>query len=103
MSFWITLISGVIVTAGTGVALGAALGLTGLFILQFYSNGATSVAIDAIWNVFNSFTLSAVPMFILLGEILLRSGISERAYSAFAPVFRRVPGGLLHTLSLIHI
>ena len=42
MSFWITLISGVIVTAGTGVALGAALGLTGLFILQFYSNGATS-------------------------------------------------------------
>lgn len=97
MSFWITLISGVIVTAGTGVALGAALGLTGLFILQFYSNGATSVAIDAIWNVFNSFTLSAVPMFILLGEILLRSGISERAYSAFAPVFRRVPGGLLHT------
>ena len=62
MSFWITLISGVIVTAGTGVALGAALGLTGLFILQFYSNGATSVAIDAIWNVFNSFTLSAVPM-----------------------------------------
>jgi len=91
------LVGGVIATAGTGVALGAALGITGLFILQFYSNGATSVAIDAIWNVFNSFTLSAVPMFILLGEILLRSGISEKAYSAFSPVFRRIPGGLLHT------
>jgi tripartite ATP-independent transporter DctM subunit len=36
-------------------------------------------------------------MFILLGEILLRSGISEKAYSAFSPVFRRIPGGLLHT------
>ncbi len=83
--------------AGSGVALGAALGITGLIILYFFSNGATSLAIDAIWSVFNSFTLSAVPMFILLGEILLRSGISERAYSAFEPLFRRVPGGLLHT------
>jgi tripartite ATP-independent transporter DctM subunit len=77
--------------------LGVALGITGLIILYFFSNGATSLAIDAIWGVFNSFTLSAVPMFILLGEILLRSGISEKAYSAFAPLFRRVPGGLLHT------
>lgn len=95
--FWTTLIGGLIATASTGVALGAALGITGLIILHFFSNGATSLAIDAIWSVFNSFTLSAVPMFILLGEILLRSGISEKAYSAFSPLFRRVPGGLLHT------
>ncbi|MCV6576672.1 MAG: TRAP transporter large permease [Cohaesibacter sp.] len=97
MSFWFVLIGGVVATASTGVALGAALGLVGLIILYFFSNGATSLAIDAIWSVFNSFTLSAVPMFILLGEILLRSGISEKAYSAFAPVFRKIPGGLLHT------
>ncbi|TDQ64398.1 tripartite ATP-independent transporter DctM subunit [Maritalea mobilis] len=97
MLFWATLIGGLMTTAGTSVALGAALGLTGLIILHFFSNGATSLAVDAIWNVFNSFTLSAVPMFILLGEILLRSGISQKAYSAFSPIFRRVPGGLLHT------
>tara|TARA_B100000767_G_scaffold40598_1_gene34314 strand:- start:922 stop:2214 length:1293 start_codon:yes stop_codon:yes gene_type:complete len=97
MSLWLTLVGGVVVMAGSGVALGAALGITGLIILYFFSNGATSLAIDAIWSVFNSFTLSAVPMFILLGEILLRSGISDRAYSAFEPLFRRVPGGLLHT------
>jgi tripartite ATP-independent transporter DctM subunit len=95
--FWTTLIGGLVFTAGTGMALGAALGLTGLVILHFFSNGATSLAVDAIWNVFNSFTLSAVPVFILLGEILLRSGVSERAYTAFSPMFRRVPGGLLHT------
>lgn len=95
--FWANLIGIMVVTASTGVALGAALGLTGLVLLQVYSNGATSLAVDAIWSVFNSFTLSAVPLFILLGEILLRSGVSGRAYSAFAPVFRRVPGGLLHT------
>lgn len=97
MLFWATLIGGLVTTAGTSVALGAALGLTGLLILHFFSNGATSLAIDSIWNVFNSFTLSAVPMFILLGEILLRSGISQKAYSAFVPIFRKVPGGLLHT------
>ena len=97
MSLWLTLIGGIVIIAGSGVALGVALGITGLIILYFFSNGATSLAIDAIWGVFNSFTLSAVPMFILLGEILLRSGISEKAYSAFAPLFRKVPGGLLHT------
>lgn len=92
-----TLIGMLVSTAATGVALGAALGITGLTILYFFVNGATSLAVDAIWDVFNSFVLSAVPMFILLGEILLRSGISERIYSAFSPVFRKVPGGLLHS------
>jgi C4-dicarboxylate transporter, DctM subunit len=95
--FWANLIGIMVVSASTGVALGAALGLTGLVLLHVYSNGATSLAVDAIWSVFNSFTLSAVPLFILLGEILLRSGVSSRAYSALAPLFRRVPGGLLHT------
>lgn len=95
--FFTTLIGLLFASASTGVALGAALGLTGLVILHFFAGGATSLAVDAIWNVFNSFTLSAVPMFVLLGEILLRSGVSERAYTAFTPVFRRIPGGLLHT------
>lgn len=86
-----------VVTAATGAALGAALGLTGFLLLHFFANGATSLAVNAIWNVFNSFTLSAIPLFILLGEILLHSGISQRAYTAFKPAFARVPGGLLHT------
>lgn len=95
--FWTTLIGVMVAGASTGVALGAALGLTGLVLLHYFSNGATSLAVDAIWSVFNSFTLSAVPVFILLGEILLRSGVSNRVYSAFSPVFSKVPGGLLHT------
>ena len=96
-TFWGVLIGGLVVLAGSGVALGAALGLTGLLILQFLANSATFVAIDAVWNVLNSFTLSAIPLFIMLGEIMLRSGISEKIYIALSPVFQRVPGGLLHT------
>lgn len=95
--FWGVLVGGLIVLAGSGLALGAALGLTGLLILQFIAGGSTFVAIDAVWNVLNSFTLSAIPLFIMLGEIMLRSGISNRVYSALSPVFQRVPGGLLHT------
>jgi len=96
-SFWSVLLGGLIVLAGSGLALGAALGLTGLLILRFIANGSTFVAVDAVWNVLNSFTLSAIPLFIMLGEIMLRSGLSDRIYSALSPVFKRVPGGLLHT------
>ena len=96
-SFWGVLLGGLTVLAGSGLALGAALGLTGLMILHFVSNGATFVAVDAVWNVLNSFTLSAIPLFIMLGEIMLRSGVSEKIYTALTPLFQRVPGGLLHT------
>lgn len=95
--FWSILLGGITVLAGSGLALGAALGLTGLLLLQFAAGGSTFVAVDAVWNVLNSFTLSAIPLFIILGEIMLRSGISERVYAALTPVFQHVPGGLLHT------
>ena len=95
--FWSILLGGITILAGSGLALGAALGLTGLLLLQFSAGGSTFVAVDAVWNVLNSFTLSAIPLFIILGEIMLRSGISERVYAALSPVFQRVPGGLLHT------
>jgi len=96
-AFWGLLLGGLTVLAGSGLALGAALGLTGLLILHFIANGSTFVAIDAVWNVLNSFTLSAIPLFIMLGEIMLRSGLSDRIYTALSPVFKSVPGGLLHT------
>lgn len=95
--FWGVLLGGLTVLAGSGLALGAALGLTGFLILQYVAGGATFVAIDAVWNVLNSFTLSAIPLFIMLGEIMLRSGVSKKIYTALSPLFQRVPGGLLHT------
>lgn len=95
--FWSVLVGGLTVFAGSGLALGAALGLTGLLILHFLAGGSTFVAVDAVWNVLNSFTLSAIPLFIMLGEIMLRSGVSQKIYAALTPMFMRIPGGLLHT------
>ncbi len=50
-----------------------------------------------IWGVQNENILTAIPLFILLGELLLRSGIADRMYGALALWLNRLPGGLLHT------
>ncbi|MEJ8473821.1 TRAP transporter large permease [Roseibium algae] len=50
-----------------------------------------------IWGVQNENLLTAIPLFILLGELLLRSGIADRMYGALSLWFARLPGGLLHT------
>ncbi|MCE7029615.1 TRAP transporter large permease [Jiella avicenniae] len=49
------------------------------------------------WGSADSFTLAAIPLFILMAEILLASGLSERLYNGVAPFMKRLPGGLLHT------
>ena len=49
---------------------------------------------DIVWNTVNSFTLTAVPLFVLMGEIILRSGASSRFYKGVAVLLNRVPGNL---------
>jgi tripartite ATP-independent transporter DctM subunit len=93
-----TLLGGMtLATVMTGAVLGAALGLTGFAVLYFFSGGATNLGVQAVWNTFNSYTLTAIPLFILLGEILVASGLARNVYRAMSPLFARLPGGLLHT------
>ena len=49
------------------------------------------------WSVMNENLLTAIPLFILLGEIMLRSGMADRMYGAMALWLNRLPGALLHT------
>ncbi|WP_046862776.1 TRAP transporter large permease [Microvirga massiliensis] len=51
---------------------------------------------SVIWSVQNENLLTAIPLFILLGEILLRSGLADRMYIALSVWLGRLPGGLLH-------
>lgn len=51
---------------------------------------------EIFWKVSNEFTLTSVPLFVLLGEILLRAGVAERMYASVALWLNRLPGGLLH-------
>lgn len=94
---WLIICVGLTVIAVTGMPIGIGLALTGLSILRFVAGGGEMLAITAVWNVFTDFTLSAVPLFIFMGEILLVSGVSTRIYNAVAPLFAGVPGKLLHT------
>ncbi|GAA4217555.1 tripartite ATP-independent transporter DctM subunit [Sagittula marina] len=50
-----------------------------------------------LWGTSNEPVLTAIPLFILLGELLLRSGLADRMYGALALWLGRLPGGLLHT------
>ncbi|UUZ66645.1 TRAP transporter large permease subunit [Polaromonas sp. P2-4] len=50
-----------------------------------------------VWGVHNESLLTSIPLFILLGELLLRSGIADRMYIALSAWLGRLPGGLLHT------
>lgn len=76
------------------VALGAA-GIIGLFLVD----GARSVRVVASisWGSMNSLELAAVPLFLFMGELLMRTGLSRRFYQGAAVWLARAPGGLLHT------
>ncbi|MFW5679254.1 MAG: TRAP transporter large permease [Pseudomonadota bacterium] len=49
------------------------------------------------WSNLNNFVLTAIPLFILLGELLLRAGLTERMYTSLSDWVRGLPGRLLHT------
>lgn len=50
-----------------------------------------------IWSSLNSPSILAIPLFMLLGELLLRGGIADKMFDALAVWLDRLPGGLLHT------
>jgi tripartite ATP-independent transporter DctM subunit len=49
------------------------------------------------WGTLNKFLLVAIPLYVLMGEILVRGGVTERMYVALADWLKGLPGGLLHT------
>ncbi len=94
---WAALFGGLGLTVLSGAMLGAALGLTGFGILHFFGGGATRLGVQAVFNVLGEFTLTAIPLFILLGDVLVASGLAGGVYKALSPLFSRLRGGLLHT------
>lgn len=82
----------------SGIYIGAALGVLGLIVGFVFSDRPFWLFIgQTIWNPSSSFVLVAVPLFLLMGEILLRAGLSDRLYRALNVWTHRLPGGLLHT------
>ncbi len=83
---------------GAGIYVGAALGVLALIAGFTFSDRPFWLFIgQTIWNPSSSFVLVGVPLFLLMGEILLRAGLSERLYRSLNVWMNRLPGGLLHT------
>jgi len=83
---------------GAGIYVAAALGVLGLIVgFAFSDRPFWNFLGQTVWTPSSSFVLVAVPLFLLMGEILLRAGLSERLYRALNVWLDRLPGGLLHT------
>jgi len=80
------------------IPVAAGLLLLGVVLDYGYSFLPLRLAIGEItWSTSTNFILFAIPLFILLGEILLRSGIAERMYAAMTHWLSWLPGGLMHS------
>ena len=80
------------------IPVAAVLGTLGLVLDRSYSMLPLSRAVGEIgWVSSTDVILVAIPLFILLGEILLRSGIAERMYAAATHWLSWLPGGLMHS------
>src|SRR5471030_2854732 len=68
---------------GAGIYIAAALGILGLLIgFTFSDRPFWNFAGEVIWNPSHNYVFVAVPLFLLMGEILLRAGLSDRLYKA---------------------
>jgi tripartite ATP-independent transporter DctM subunit len=89
------LLLGILLAAGFWIGLAMLLsGIAGL--LMFGAPNVTGLASSTVFAAINSWPLTALPLFLLMGEILSRSRLSEDLFRGLSPLVRWLPGGLLH-------
>jgi C4-dicarboxylate transporter DctM subunit len=81
-----------------GLYVAGALGVLSLVLMYFFSDAPLwNILGNKAWETNTNFILVAVPLFILMGELMLRSGLGERMYEALSRWLSPLPGGLIHT------
>ncbi|MSU90843.1 TRAP transporter large permease subunit [Rhodobacteraceae bacterium 2CG4] len=87
-----------LVLLSVGMHIGTALFATAAFGSWWYFGGVMFNPFGTMmWSTLNNFLLVAIPLYVLMGEILVRAGITARMYTAIDDWMRHLPGGLLHT------
>jgi tripartite ATP-independent transporter DctM subunit len=92
------LIALLLIVLGTGLWIGASLLGVAIVAMQLFTQRPVgdSMALT-IWGSTSSWTLTALPLFLWMGEILFRTKLSEDMFRGLAPWIGRLPGRLLHT------
>ena len=83
-----------------GLYVAGALGAIALILMKFFN-----ISNPNLWNIMGnrawegstSFVLIAIPLFILMGELVLRSGVADRMYNVLSRWLVFIPGGLIHS------
>ncbi|WP_046866677.1 TRAP transporter large permease [Microvirga massiliensis] len=87
-----------IVLLSGGIAVAVSLGTITYVLSEFFSPFPLINALGQVaWSASSDFILTAVPMFILMGELLLLSGVSQDMYRALGKWLSWLPGGLMHS------
>jgi tripartite ATP-independent transporter DctM subunit len=100
MDFLITaaLIVFLFVLLGSGLWIGLSLlGVAWIGMELFTSRPVGDAMAVTVWGSLSSWTLTALPLFVWMGEILFRTRLSEDMFKGLAPWLTRLPGRLLHT------
>lgn len=81
----------------TGTWLSIALFGTGIIALTFLGKGGMAYVLESVlFNSVASYSLVAIPLFVLMGEILIESGCSKQIFQGVKKLLRPFPGGMLH-------
>src|SRR6187455_2083428 len=92
------LITALFLLLGSGVWIGLALsGVAWIGMELFSSRPAGDAMAVTIWGSASSWTLTALPLFVWMGEILFRTRLSEDMFKGLSPWLQWLPGRLLHT------
>ena len=82
---------------GTGIWVAISMiGVSSIGMMLFTSRPVGDAMATTIWGASSSWTLTALPLFVWMGEILFRTKLSENLFKGLSPWMQRLPGGLIH-------
>jgi len=91
------LLLAVFVFLGSGLWIALSLIVVGVIGIAFFSNAPVGKLLaTTVWGQSSEWSMTALPLFIWMGEILFRTRMSEDMFTGLAPWVRRLPGRLLH-------
>jgi len=82
---------------GSGIWVAVSMiGVSAIGMMLFTSRPVGDAMATTIWGTSSSWTLTALPLFVWMGEILFRTKLSENLFKGLSPWMQKLPGGLIH-------